>query len=282
MSTVLPSGFSAARPWRSLFLALGLCALLFGGSSCAATGRTPEARVAQDEEASEFDEFDDFGEFDDFQDEDEFGEFDDEEEYGTYDPLEGFNRGVHWFNDRFFRWVLDPVARGWRWMTPDGFRIALARSFTNATTPVRVINGLLQLELGKTLAELGRFAINSTVGVLGFFDPADAWLGWTAPPPEDFGQTLATYGVGEGFPLVLPFLGPMNLRDAFGLLPDSYLNPSFYFLSTEAGLGFTAVRTVNTTSLNIGQYQVLTQDALDPYVYLRDAYQQNRQKQIDE
>ena len=95
-------------------------------------------------------------------------------------------------------------------------------------------------------------------------------------------QTLASYGVGSGFPLVLPFLGPSNLRDGISLIPNAYLSPTFYFTTSVEGVGLSAVERFNLSSLHIGEYESLKQDALDPYTLFRDAYQQHRENLIEE
>jgi len=103
-----------------------------------------------------------------------------------------------------------------------------------------------------------------------------------APSPEDFGQTLGSHGVGGGFPVVLPLLGPSNLRDALGSIPDILLNPIAYIDRSSLRTGLVAGAYLNRASLHIGEYESLKRDALDPYTFLRDAYQQNRDKLIKE
>jgi len=274
-------GRALPGPW----LLLVAVWVLFG-VSCRAPGagatHTRGVLVLWQEEDQESYQEDDFQE-DDF--DDDFGEFDEGE--GTVeviavnDPLSGFNRAMFVFNDKLYVWVLDPVARVWRFLAPQSARVAIGRFFTNATTPVRFLNDLFQLELGKAGLELGRFLVNTTLGIGGLFDPADSWLGWEAPPPEDFGQTLGSYGVGPGFHLVLPFLGPSNLRDALSAFPDAFAQPAYY-LSTGTGLAANAGSQLNYVSLHLGEYESLRDDALDPYTFIRNAYEQNRLKQIDE
>ena len=223
---------------RSVLL-IGLLALF---ASCKSTQPVDPGIPVQD--------FEDFDEFD------EFEEFDVEEVDEVFDPLSGFNRLMFQFNDKVYVWIWDPVSRGWRFVVPQGVRVAIDRAYKNATTPIRFANGLLQLKFKKAGSELGRFVVNTTVGLLGLFDPADAWLGWGAPSSEDFGQTLGYYGVGEGFPLVIPFLGPSNVRDGIGFLADGAIGTAVYDLTVLEGVAIYAANQVNRTSLNIGVVDV--------------------------
>ena len=141
----------------------------------------------------------------------------------------------------------------------------------------RLLDVIGKLEQAGT--ELARFVVNSTVGFLGFTDPAAEVLDLQAYP-EDFGQTLGHYGVGSGFHLVLPLLGPSNLRDTLGLIPDHFLDPVNYIDHSETAMAVRAYRLVNKTSLHLGEYESLKKDAVDLYPFLRDAYEQRRKKQI--
>ena len=257
---------NSLRP-AAIFPALcaALLALLAG---CQSAGG-----LAQDDAPQETDEFEGF---------DEFDEFEVEEIEEVFDPLSGYNRLMFKFNDKLYLWVWDPVARGYRWVLPEPARVALDRAYKNITTPIRFANCVFQLKVKKAGTELGRLVVNSTLGILGLFDPAEAWFGWQAPSPEDLGQTLGSYGVGIGFPVVLPFLGPSNVRDGFGFLGDSFLGTAVYDLTAWEGVAVYTGKEINYTSLHIGEYQSLKQDALDPYTLFRDAYQQNRQQKIEE
>ena len=157
--------------------------------------------------------------------------------------------------------------------------------------PVRFSNNLLQLKFKNSGEELGRFIVNTTWGVIGFMDPATKELDMKAHK-EDFGQTLGFYGVGEGFPIVLPFLGPSNLRDTMGIIPDSYVSVLSTTGSSDLNykipnnllqeVGIKTFDTINSTSLTLGEYESIRKDALDLYPFLRDIYSQARKKQIEE
>jgi len=199
-----------------------------------------------------------------------------------FDPLRGYNRLMYHFNDKVFLYAWKPLAKGYAKVVPEPARVAVNRAFFNFRFPVRFGNCLFQLRFKKAGVELGRFLVNSTVGLAGFFDPSDKWLGWQAPQSEDFGQTLGRYGVGDGFPIVLPFFGPSNVRDGLGMIPDIFMNPVAYFISTEESVEIASGEVFNKSSLHLEEYESLKKDALDPYTFLRDVYKQNRDKRIQE
>lgn len=236
------------------------------------------------DESDVFDEFDEFDEFESDSDFDEFKEFDsgtDKRGVKVYDPLAGYNRFMTKVNDRIYFWVLKPAASGYAAITPRFMRKSVNRFFKNLSYPVRFVNNVLQLKFKKAGVETARFMINSTVGLAGLRDPADRWFDLEAYP-EDFGQTLGVYGVGEGFHLVLPLLGPSNLRDAFAIIPDKFLEPLYYVEPTEAAIALGVYDRVNYTSLHLGEYESLKGDAVDWYIFLRNAYESNRKKKIEE
>ena len=237
-----------------------------------------------------------------FEDEEFDDGFEDEFENAEeeiFDPLSGYNSLMTEFNDGFYVYVLDPVARGYRWIMPDPARRGVKNFFHNLLFPIRFVNNALQLKPINAGEEMFRFIINSTVGIFGIWDPAKEWFGLEAHE-EDFGQTLGYYGVGGGFHIVLPFLGPSNLRDMFSLYPDMQMDPVYYvdnrpynFPMKEGeylGLSRQTIqqtnllmfKTVNRESLRIGQYENLKKDAIELYPFLRDVYEQNRAKLIEE
>ncbi|MBU2510344.1 VacJ family lipoprotein [bacterium] len=228
--------------------------------------------IAQDEEVDDFEEFDEF--------EEEFG---DAEENQVWDPLGGYNRVMTSFNDVLLLWILEPVAKCYRWILPEFIRRGIANMFTNILYPVRLVNNLLQLKFKNAGEETIRFVTNSTVGILGFWDPAKEWGGFEAHD-EDFGQTLGFYGVGPGPHFVLPFFGPRNLRDALSMYPDTYyFDPKTeYVEGIERQVAVFVLENVNKTSFRIGEYESLKRDAIDFYPFLRDSYEQMRQKEIEE
>ena len=209
----------------------------------------------------------------------------------VFDPLSGYNRLMTTFNDKIYMNVLDPAARGYEFIVPQTVRIGFDNFFKNLMFPVRFANNLLQLKFQNSAEELGRFVINTVWGLAGFMDVAKSELGWEAHN-EDFGQTLGFYGVGDGFHVVLPFLGPSNLRDIVGIGADSYVSVLSTTGSSDLNykipdtflqqMGIATFSIVNSTSLRLGQYESIKKDALDLYPFLRDVYTQARKKQIEE
>ena len=197
------------------------------------------------------------------------------------DPIEPLNRVLFVVNDKAYYWVLKPVARGYRAVVPEGVRLSVRNFFSNIAMPIRFVNNLLQGKIRNSGVELLRFAINTTAGIGGLFDPAknDFHL---SPRGEDLGQTFGKYGAGHGLYIVLPLLGPSSLRDAIGLAGDSFLDPVNYVGDTETKFGVTVFKAENEVSLRIGEYEDLTKAALDPYVAVRDAYSQYRARKVKE
>lgn len=197
------------------------------------------------------------------------------------DPFYIWNKGWYYFNDKFYFWLLKPVARGYSFIFPEIARIGVSNFFYNITTPIRFVNSVLQFKMKDAGNELLRLVINSTVGVGGLGDFAKGQLD-IKRKNEDLGQTFGTYGFGHGFYLVWPILGPSSLRDTVGLVGDGFLNPINYIRPVETSIAITAYDTVNHTSLHIGDYEDIIEAAVDPYISIRDAYAQNRKKKVDE
>jgi phospholipid-binding lipoprotein MlaA len=209
-----------------------------------------------------------------------------EEEYAEQmvevsDPLEPFKRVMFNVNDTLYYWIVKPGSEIYAGVIPEPARIGIYNFFSNLTTPARLINCLLQGKGEGANIELRRFAINTTCGILGFGDPALDQYG-LEPVQEDLGQTLAVHGFGDGFYLVLPFLGPSNARDSIGRLGDWFLNPVSYVEPIEAAYGITAVRFTNSSSLRLGEYESFKSMTIEPYIAMRRTYAQYRAKQIKE
>ncbi|MCP4106382.1 MAG: VacJ family lipoprotein [Desulfobacteraceae bacterium] len=198
------------------------------------------------------------------------------------DPLILWNRAMFHFNDKFYLWVLEPVAKGYRTVAPEPVRSGVKNFFYNLKAPIRLVNCMLQGKMNKAGSEFTRFMVNSTIGVLGFGDPAENMLEIEAPSGEDLGQTLAFYGIGDGFYIIWPLMGPSSLRDSVGMFGDRYLNPVVYVEPSEAGLGARAVETVNGYSFRIGDWESLKGAGISPYEAVRDSYIQFRKKKIEE
>jgi len=217
-------------------------------------------------------------------------EFDDEMKIESKsDPLSGYNRIMTNFNDGVYEYALSPIAKGYRYVVHKEIRISINNFFHNIVYPTRLVNNLLQVKVENSAEETGRFFINSTIGIFGLFDPAKSYFGWKAHN-EDLGQTLGFWGVGAGPHIVLPFFGPSNLRDIASVYPDSMLNPIDYHnhrrfnLTNNYGesLSLKVFSKINNVSLKVEEYEKLKEGAIDLYPFLRDIYEQYREKQIEE
>ena len=203
-----------------------------------------------------------------------------EEKVRIADPLEPFNRAMYHFNDKLYFWVLKPVAQGYRRVVPEEARVGVDNFFTNITFPIRFVNCLLQANFRGAASELGRFVINTVWGIGGLLDPASIQGINLSKQDEDFGQTLGVFGLGQGFYINWPILGPSSPRDTLGLTGDSFCTLFLILIPWDVSLGIRAYEKVNDTSLTIGDYESLKEAAIDPYVAIRDAYVQYRHKKV--
>lgn len=194
------------------------------------------------------------------------------------DPLEPLNRATTDFNFTMDRFLLKPIADGYRWILPQPVRKGISNVLDNLWSPLIFANDLLQGEFDRGGVTLARFVTNSTVGVAGLFDPATKW--GLEKHKEDFGETLAVWGFGEGFYLVLPFFGPSNPRDAFGVGVEYVADPVGIVLTNEGLQTADYVR----TGLNVVDFRLRYDENLkalrksegDIYVLMRTAYRQHR------
>lgn len=190
------------------------------------------------------------------------------------DPYERWNRGVYKFNDALDRAVAKPVAKAYLRVIPQPVRTGVGNFFSNLEMPTVMINDALQGKLRAAATDLGRFLLNTTVGVGGLLDPASQ--AGLAHNDEDFGQTLGRWGVHPGPFLELPLLGPSDMRDAPSLLADTYTNPRQYLIkNTYAKYGLYAVDFAKRRA-NLLNLDSTLQTTFDPYAFLRDAYLKRR------
>ena len=214
----------------------------------------------------------------DFSDEDIEAFIDAETAADDNDPLEAINRPIFELNLTLDRWVLRPIARIYIETVPEPGRNGIANALDNIKSPVVFANDLLQGELSRAGATFGRFFINTIFGLGGLIDTAE-YLGLPGHD-EDFGQTLATYGVG-GYPyLVLPLLGPSNPRDAVGFGVDTVLDPVTHLASTEVGAVRTGVGLVSARAAILNETEALEETSIDFYAAVRSFYYQNRDFEI--
>jgi phospholipid-binding lipoprotein MlaA len=189
------------------------------------------------------------------------------------DPWERVNRATYAFNDKIDHVIALPVTRTYVKITPQFFRTGVSNFFDNLNYSTTIVNDVLQAQVKSFFTDTARLALNSTLGVGGLFDPASsAGLPKNA---RDFGQTLGKWGIGTGPYLVIPFLGPSDVRDAFGRAGDAYTTPQTYLLSFPSSLGVWVPQAVDTRYRLLPQQQIL-ESAYDPYGFVRSAYLQRR------
>lgn len=198
-----------------------------------------------------------------------------------YDPWRPLNEVVFAFNhDVLDAWLVRPTATGWEKVMPEPARRALGRAFDNVDMPRRLVNNLLQVRPIGAARELGRFLVNTTVGVVGLFDVAG--MLHIEPSDADFGQTLAMYGVGAGPYLVLPAKSPSTVRDAIGGAADGFLDPLGFFLPFVADQARAIVNAINDRSLKLQLFADVEDSVLDLYTAARNGYLQRRRFVIRE
>jgi phospholipid-binding lipoprotein MlaA len=215
-----------------------------------------------------------------FEEEEDLDYLEEEEDDVIADPLEPVNRVFFKVNDKLYFWLLKPVTQAYSFLLPEPVRRSVTNIFNNVSTPIRFVNNLLQFKLKSAGTELLRFGINTTVGVLGVFDVARNNESFQMQD-EDLGQTLGTWGLGPGFYINWPVLGPSSLRDTVGSAGDYFLDPINYVSPDVARYSINAGKTVNKTSFRIGDYEEIKKDALDPYSAVRDIYHQYRKSKIE-
>lgn len=208
--------------------------------------------------------------------------FFEDEIVGPYapDPLESMNRPVFAGNMALDRAFIDPVARAYGAITPMPVKRAVRSVFANLNAPVVLVNEMLQLRGRRAAQTLGRFALNSTLGIGGIFDPA-AELGWNEHR-ADFGQTLGNCGVGPGFYLVLPLLGPSTARDAVGAAVDLFLRLDTWLLPLQGQLFLGGGFGISERDDKREELRALRESSIDFYAAVRSAYLQTREARIRE
>lgn len=201
----------------------------------------------------------------------------------TYDPIESFNRKIFWFNEKADEYVLGPIARGYIDIVPVKARTSVKHFFSNLKTPIYLGSDILQLKFTQAGTHLGRFLVNSTVGIFGLFDVATE-IGWNHEE-EDIGIAFGYWGIPEGPYLVLPFLGPSNLRDFVGYAGDWALDPLNIAIvypsvpnspTQEIATGLSATRVVSTRANLEEAIKSGKESSVDYYLFLREAYTQYR------
>jgi len=194
------------------------------------------------------------------------------------DPLEGYNRVMHSFNDTVDKAVIKPIAQGYDFIMPAPISTGVSNFFSNLNEITVIANDVLQFKFTQAFDDTSRFAINSTLGIVGFMDVASDF-GYRKNN-EDFGQTLGSWGIGPGPYLVLPFLGPRDIRDTVGLVGDYYTVPMTYVKPSGTRDPARILWVVDGRANLLKAEKVLEEAAIDEYVYVRDAYLQRRQSLV--
>jgi phospholipid-binding lipoprotein MlaA len=207
---------------------------------------------------------------------------DDQEAVAAYeeanDPLEPMNRAIFSFNQFADGILIKPLAIMYRMLVPPEVRSGLHNFLENLRAPVHLANDLMQGETDRAFITFQRFIINSTAGGAGFVDVAEDF--GIEGHREDFGQTIAVWGSGEGPYLMLPLLGPSNVRDTTGLVVDSFLDPLVYFVPNEALIARTLVRGIDEREGVLDTLDEIERTSLDFYATLRSLYRQHREDVI--
>lgn len=202
------------------------------------------------------------------------------ERVARIDPLEPMNRTVFTFNENLDQYVVKPAAEAYKFVLPDTVRRGVTNFFSNIGDIFVAANNLLQAKPKEAASDIGRFLVNSTIGILGFFDVATD-LGLDKHS-EDFGQTLGVWGLSDGPYVVLPLFGPSTIRDTVGLAVD--LKTDFVLntnqLNSDERIGVTAVRVLDKRANLLDAGQLLEDAAFDKYSFLRDSYLQRRRNQV--
>ncbi len=199
------------------------------------------------------------------------------------DPIEPVNRGIFWFNDKLDVYLFEPVAQGYDDYVPRPIRNGIRNFFINIRSPIYVVSDVVQLKFSQAGTHTGRFLINSTIGGLGFVDVASEF--GLEHEREDFGVALGYHGMPEGPYLVIPLLGPSNLRDLFGRIVDSFLNPINYASEVSDDgewimLGATVVEGIDDRSRLLEAVEAAKDASVDYYSFVKNSYHQHRQNVI--
>jgi phospholipid-binding lipoprotein MlaA len=227
------------------------------------------------------------------EDDDEDEEFEEDDEYADdvvqiNDPLYRFNQEMYLINDGLYVVFIKPTAKVYNKIIPVEIRTCVKNFFYNLRFPIRFVNCLLQAKGLKAMEEFATFFLNSTVGFAGIGDVASYYEN-LPPSPEDLGQTLAVWGADNGFYIMFPILGPSSLRDSARFIDSYFLDPvswlrydKFGGYSWRTTAAITAYDKYNEISFQIDDIDALKKAVFDPYVAVRDAYVESRNKLIDE
>ena len=196
---------------------------------------------------------------------------------GVNDPWEGYNRRMYGFNNAVDKALIRPVAVAYEWVTPNQVKNSIIKFFGNLREPVTAVNQALQMRPTQAVQTLGRFVVNSTVGVAGLFDPATSF--GIAKESEDFGQTLATWGWQDSRYFVMPLFGPRTVRDTVGMFGDMPLSPIGQINDTALANTLTLLQMTDARA-RVLPMEGMREFAVDEYSMVRDEWMQRRAYQI--
>jgi phospholipid-binding lipoprotein MlaA len=197
------------------------------------------------------------------------------------DPIEGFNRSMYSFNEFMDQHLFDPLGRAWQAALPDFLDRGISNVFSNLGDVAVIANDILQGKLGQAVQDIARVVFNTTIGIGGFFD-VSSHIG-LPKHDEDLGQTLGRWGVGPGPYLVAPFFGPMTLRDAAGFgVQSTFLYPVSYVGNDAYRAGLMSLNYVDYKADLLSADRILGEAALDEYEFVKNAYLDRRQNQIED
>lgn len=241
-------------------VAIALCVILSAGGLDAYAAGTPAPYASQTSDALD--------------------DYDTPDAHLVADPLEGWNRVWFSFNDFVLLRIGKPVYKGYEAVTPEELRSGVRNFFHNILFPLRFVNNILQGRFNAAGVEMGRFIVNTSVGMGGLIDVAKKDKPVVPVEDEDMGQTLGVWGFGEGFYLVWPFFGPSTLRDTAGFAGDYFLDPTWFALSVEESIAANGYKQLNGLGPTIDGYESLKSGSVEPYTAVRNAYIQLRREKI--
>lgn len=190
------------------------------------------------------------------------------------DPLESINRPIFAFNHVFYTWVLNPLAKGYTTIMPDPAEVAVSQFFSNLREPLNSINHLLQASASKSGTSLGRFFINSTIGILGLFDPATEWFDIEVQKTT-LNDTLTSWDVSPGAFIVIPILGQSDLRNGLSTFTETTFAPVTFVSEQPQTLYIQTYDGFHEFSPRVKSYETLYKESDDPYVFFRNMYMQS-------
>ncbi len=189
------------------------------------------------------------------------------------DPLQPVNRAIFAVNDVAYRYLLIPISNGYTAITPDPVERSIGNFFDNLKMPVYAVNHLLQVKPRLTGRNLARFGINTTIGILGFFDPASASFNLPRQA-TNMDNTLAHYGIGYGIYLVIPIMGPADVRNVVARVGDYFLDPLTYLVENPEAMLIRSFDYLQEFAPRADQYSTLKREAEDPYIFFRNMHLQ--------